>query len=132
MTKQKKSIVVGFVLIAGLVQYQAGCIYVSRSDKLIYGQNVASLVGPAQSSKPIRIGQTTRSQVLARLGVGQRTLANNQLAYTGREEIRDGSWVGFCADFMNRGKPFPRDADIDHTAVLEFDDHDVLDHFQID
>ena len=60
-----------------------GCIYLPMFNRTTHGKNHATKVGPADSRKPVRVGQTTRDQVLKLLGMPYVQASDGSaLAYT--------------------------------------------------
>jgi hypothetical protein len=111
------SIMPATLIFAG-VACLSGCIFVPTFNMTRGGTNAAGKIGDAKSSKPVRLGTTTREQVLTVLG------APAAVSYNGRDvayrwEVLNGFWLApLCFSTL--------DARGYRLAVLRFDDAGVL------
>ena len=103
-------------LIFAGVALLSGCIYVPIPERTVYGTNVGARVGPANSSKPVRIGRISRNDVLRVLGEPAQMSPNGrELTYTWG--VQTGVWVWpLCGHPQGAGREI----------TLKFDDAGVL------
>lgn len=67
----------------------SGCLFIPTFDKVVDGENVAKRVGNAESDRPVRVGQTTRDEVVRVLGLPSHASPDGRLAvYTWK--VRNG------------------------------------------
>src|SRR5688500_11195061 len=93
-----------------------GCLYIPRSSGL---PDVADAVGDAESNKPIRVGVSTREDVLDRFGSRYNVGPHENIRYTW-EELK-GQWVGLCYPGWPEGARYRT-----RSATFHFDDRGVL------
>jgi hypothetical protein len=129
-------IVVPTALVAVLLGWLTGCLFIPTFPHVVRGKDIHKMLGDENSRKPIRIG-ITKSQVVALLGDGDELHAaqfrspwlrgKNVLSYSWTTE--HGTWIGLCYPGFWRGESTPRTT---HIATLEFDEDDVLKAYEID
>ena len=109
-------IVIGTLLLGG-------CFFIPTFNSPVNGPPPIEKVGQAKSRKPVRVGATSREQVLTILGPpAAQTSDGRVLAYTW--EVLRGIWVWpLC--FMIEQRPGAR------TLVLRFDDGGVLQSYEV-
>src|SRR5687767_5405683 len=69
----------------------SGCIYLPTSEKTVRGTNVSAKVGKRDSSKPIRIGVTSRDQILDIVGAPAHA-SPDQTRLTYVWQVHSGVW----------------------------------------
>lgn len=67
--KRRLRVLVPILLSAWGVGLLSGCLFIPTFDKVIQGEDVAKRVGDAKSGLPVRVGLTTRDDVVRLLGM---------------------------------------------------------------
>lgn len=79
------------LLTAGAGPLAGGCIMIPAGDKVVAGSNAAKRVGDARSDRPVRVGLSTREDVLRVLGPPAYVAPNGSRAAYGWKAV-DGVW----------------------------------------
>jgi hypothetical protein len=110
------------LILAGLLVL-TGCIFIPGFHETVEKTNVAAKVGDASSNRPIRVGNATRAQIVAMFGPPQYVDdTGRRIGY--RWTVRNGIWlVPLCFTATPRLGY--------HGIELDFDEHDVLERFQV-
>lgn len=105
-----------------------GCVYVPMFGRTTLGTDVSKKVGGAQSRKPVRVGRSTRQEVLRALGAPYAESAEGRvLAYAWRAQNGFTIWpLCFTADSVDSWRTLVLRFNADHvltsTEVLRHDE----------